>query len=99
MARLIAATAITLALGSTVLAQGPSQMSSPPPPGGVDQPRPLPGANSFTEGQAKDRLEKHGYTNVGTLQKDRNGVWRGRAIHSGKEVAVSVDFRGTITQN
>ena len=39
---------------------------------------PARGANSFTEDQAKSRIEAQGYANVSDLTKDDNGVWRGR---------------------
>ena len=52
--------------------------NSPPNPGA-----PVAGANSFTEGQAKSRIETNGFTNVSDLQKDGNGVWRGKAIEGG----------------
>jgi hypothetical protein len=58
---------------------------------------PVAGANSFTEGQAKSRLETNGFSNVSGLQKDANGVWRGKANKGGKAVDVSVDFQGNVT--
>ena len=51
---------------------------------------PVPGANSFTESQAKDRIAKAGYSDVSGLRKDDQGVWRGTATKSGKSVGVSV---------
>ena len=65
--------------------------NSPPNPGA-----PVAGANSFTEGQAKSRIEARGYTNVAGLTKDGDGVWRGTATQSGKSVKVSVDFQGNV---
>lgn len=59
---------------------------------------PLPGANSFTEGQAKS-LEANGYTAVTGLKKDDNGVWKGSAMSAGAQVNVSVDYRGNIVRN
>jgi protein-disulfide isomerase len=58
---------------------------------------PVAGANSFTEGQAKSRLEDNGFTNVSDLRKDNNGVWRGKASKGGKAMDVSVDFQGNVT--
>src|SRR6478672_8580958 len=57
---------------------------------------PVAGANSFTEGQAKSRLESNGYSNVTALQKDDAGVWRGKAQKDGKPVDVSLDFQGNV---
>src|SRR3954451_20843839 len=59
---------------------------------------PLAGANSFTEGQAKSRIENMGFANVTDLKKDDNGVWRGRAMKSGQTVDVSVDYQGNVIQ-
>jgi hypothetical protein len=57
---------------------------------------PVAGANSFTEGQAKSRIEARGFTNVTGLMKDSDGVWRGTATQAGKSVKVSVDFQGNV---
>src|SRR5438552_10113256 len=58
---------------------------------------PVAGANSFTEGQAKSRIESSGYTNVSELRKDDQGVWRGKAMKDGKSISVSLDFQGNVT--
>jgi hypothetical protein len=68
--------------------------NSPPNPGA-----PVAGANSFTEAQAKSRIEARGYTNVSGLKKDDAGVWRGSASQGGKTVNVSVDFQGNVVGN
>lgn len=57
---------------------------------------PVKGANSFTQSEAKSRIEGQGYTQVGALQKDRDGVWRGTAYKDGKPVQVSVDYQGNV---
>jgi hypothetical protein len=57
------------------------------------------GANSFTEKQARDRISKAGYTQVGTLAKDKSGVWRGTATKAGKSMAVGLDYKGNVTAN
>ena len=57
---------------------------------------PVTGANSFTEGQAKSRIESDGFANVSDLKKDDNGVWRGKAQKNGKSVNVSLDFKGNV---
>jgi hypothetical protein len=51
---------------------------------------------SFTEGQAKSKIEDAGYTNVTELKKDDNGVWRGKASKGGSASAVSIDFQGNV---
>lgn len=65
--------------------------NSPPNPGA-----PVAGANSFTEGQAKSRIEQHGFKNISGLKKDDAGVWRGKADKDGKAADVSVDFQGNV---
>ena len=57
---------------------------------------PVAGANSFTEGQAKSRIESNGFSNVSDLKKDDSGVWRGKAQKDGKSVNVSLDFQGNV---
>jgi len=62
----------------------------------ADAGAPLKGANSFTEGQAKDRALSYGLTDVGGLKKDDDGIWRGAATQDGKPVEVAVDFKGNV---
>jgi hypothetical protein len=66
-------------------------MAKAPEPGA-----PLKGANSFTEGQAKDRILAAGLTAVSSLVKDGDGIWRGSAMKDGKSVKVAVDFKGNV---
>lgn len=54
------------------------------------------GANSFTEGQARSRLAGAGLSNVTGLKKDDQGIWRGKAMRNGKNVAVGFDYKGNI---
>ena len=54
------------------------------------------GSNSFTEGQAKSRLESAGFSNVTGLTKDNDGIWRGKASRGGKDVSVGLDFKGNV---
>ena len=56
-----------------------------------------PGANSFTENQARTRLMEKGYTAVSALKKDKDGVWRGTAMKDSRSVAVGVDYKGDIS--
>lgn len=57
---------------------------------------PVAGANSFTESQAKSRIEDAGFTAVSELKKDDNGIWRGKATKSGVASNVSIDFQGNV---
>lgn len=54
------------------------------------------GANSYTEGQARSRLEDHGFTAINNLRKDDNGFWRATATRGGTSGEVALDFRGRI---
>ncbi|WP_342363185.1 PepSY domain-containing protein [Terrarubrum flagellatum] len=66
-------------------------------PSKPDANAPLAGANSFTQSQAKSRIEASGFSAVSELQKDEKGVWRGSATKDGKSMSVAVDFRGNVT--
>lgn len=97
---LAAALALT---ASTALAQKPANPDANTPavasPDTKNSNAPVEGANSFTEGQARARIEKEGFTNVTGLTKGAKGVWRGQAMRGGKQVAVSLDFQGNVTSN
>ncbi len=100
--RLLYSAAIILALtASAAVAQNPPANNGPNNnaingTGGNNPGAPVKGANSFTEGQAKSRIEARGYTQVKGLQKDDSGVWRGTAMKDGKSTTVSVDFQGNV---
>lgn len=59
---------------------------------------PVPGANSFTEDQARERITGAGFQQVTGLKKDDQGIWRGKAMKGGKQVDVSLDYRGNVNQ-
>jgi hypothetical protein len=75
----------TAAPGATPRAEGPPTTTTPEA-----------GANSFTEGQARGRIEAAGYTDVQGLAKDDQGVWRGKAMRNGTQSDVGLDFRGNV---
>lgn len=56
------------------------------------------GANSFTEGEARSRLDKAGFKDAKDLKKDDQGIWRGTAMRGGKSVAVGLDFKGNVAE-
>ncbi len=62
----------------------------------VDEGAPLEGANSFTEGQAQDRIIAAGLTAPSTLTKDDKGIWRGTATEGGESMEVAVDYKGNV---
>ena len=69
------------------LADNPASATATPP---------LAGANSFTESQARDRIEASGYTAVTALTKDAQSIWRGMAMKGGRSVRVALDYKGNV---
>jgi hypothetical protein len=60
-------------------------------------PQASPGADSLNEDQAKVRIEGKGYLDISGLQKDKHGIWRGKAtLKDGRSVAVILDLEGNI---
>lgn len=57
---------------------------------------PVEGANSFTEGQAKERIEKAGYSEVKALKKDDKGIWMAEGIKDGKATMIALDYQGNV---
>ena len=64
--------------------------------GDVGSARLEPGSNSFTESQARSKIEEAGYQNVTELKKDDQGIWRAKAQKSGQTVSVGLDFKGNV---
>jgi len=84
--------------------QGPAAAEGPSNPAirteeGNNASRPVAGANSFTEGEAKSRIEARGFANVSDLKKDDEGIWRGKAMREGRSVDVALDFQGNVFAN
>ena len=101
MKRSIFLLAIGLLAATSASAQNPPAQSGPGnnavnSSGQNNSNAPVAGRNSFTEGQAKSKIEDAGYTNVTELKKDDNGVWRGMASKSGSATTVTVDFQGNV---
>lgn len=57
-----------------------------------------PGANSFTEGQAKQHILNSGYASVSDLTKGSDGIWRGTATKGGQSISVALDFKGNVSE-
>jgi negative regulator of sigma E activity len=94
---------VTGGLGHSAVAQNTSPQANPHPStpaiagaGTNNQGAPAVGANSFTEAQAKSRIEKAGYANVSGLVKDKDGIWRGRANNGSATVPVALDYQGNV---
>jgi hypothetical protein len=98
---IIAAAALMSAVATTSLAQTtPSAEGETPAvatPDSENPTAPVEGANSFTEAQAKERIEEAGYTEVSGLKLDDKGVWQATAMKEGKSVSVALDYQGNVT--
>ncbi len=102
---LASALALSLGLGATAFAQSPP-VGGPDAKGNaplkhmhtVNDGSAKPGANSFTEGQARQHIVNSGYGDVTGLTKGQDGVWRGMATHNGAQVNVAMDFKGNVTE-
>ncbi|PWK61744.1 hypothetical protein [Aminobacter sp. AP02] len=100
MKKLILSAALLAATGLYAHAQTqPSSDGNTPAivaPDSTNPTAPVPGANSFTEAQAKTRIEEAGFQNVSGLVKAETGIWQGKATKDGKEVVVSLDYQGNV---
>lgn len=94
-------------IGAAVAQQVPANPNAPsnpavtlPAPSGAAPvtAAPAAGANSFTELQARTRLENQGFTGVTGLTKDTDGIWRGMGMKAGRSMSVSVDYQGNIVE-
>ncbi len=54
------------------------------------------GRNSFTKGQAQDRILKAGYSDVQNLTLDADGLWQATAQLNGQSVHVALDYKGAV---
>ncbi|MQW89751.1 PepSY domain-containing protein [Sinorhizobium saheli] len=97
----IAAAALISAVATASFAQTtPSAEGDTPAvatPDSQNPAAPVAGANSFTEAQAKERIEEAGYTDVKGLKLDDKGVWQATAMKDGKSVSVALDYQGNVT--
>jgi hypothetical protein len=90
-----------LIMATTASAQTPPAKTGPNnnavnSPGQNNSNAPVAGRNSFTESQARSKIEEAGYSKVTDLKKDDNGVWRGKASKGGSSTSVSLDFEGNV---
>lgn len=99
MQKLIIASAMTLAFGTTAAAQGgPTQSTTAIKTAHtVNAGAAETGRNSFTEGQAREHIAHAGFASVSHLTKGNDGVWRGTARKSGHTVQVALDFKGNVS--
>src|ERR1700726_691433 len=104
MKRLLATAVITVLIGAGgAFAQTAAPSANPnastpavASPNANNPGAPTAGANSFTEAQAKSRIEGAGYSNVSGLAKDKDGIWRGKASKGSATVNVALDYQGNV---
>jgi len=107
MNRLLAIAVVTVLTGAALADGAYAQTAAPPANPNASTPAianpnannpgaPAAGANSFTEAQAKSRIEAAGYSNVSGLIKDKDGIWRGKASKGGATVGVGFDYQGNV---
>ncbi|MDP9634948.1 UNVERIFIED_ORG: hypothetical protein J2W85_007043 [Ensifer adhaerens] len=104
MKRMLAATAFLAAGVVSAYAQTPTPSPNPETPAvatpdTTNPTSPVAGANSFTEEQARARLEENGYTEISGLKLDDKGIWQASATKDGKAVTVALDYQGNIVAN
>jgi opacity protein-like surface antigen len=109
----IAVLAGSATLAHDAVAQNTAPVANPHPstpalanPNANNPGAPATGSNSFTETQAKARIEAAGYFNVSGLVKDRDGIWRGKASKptatpgsttaGSTTVDVALDYQGNV---
>lgn len=100
---------ILLTLGALSLATAAYAQEAPKPatepetpavatPDTANPAAPVAGENSFTEDQAKERIEGKGYSGVTALTKAEDGIWNATAMKDGKSFDVKLDYQGNITE-
>ncbi len=99
------ATAFAAAAGTAMAQTADTQRSTTTPPA-ISNPNntaktsaaPVAGKNSFTENEARKRLEDNGFAQVTGLAKDADSIWHAKAVKAGKPTMVSLDYQGNITE-
>lgn len=66
-------------------------------PGDKNPDAPVKGENSFTEDQAKSRIEEAGYSSVTDLKLGEDGIWNASAMKGADKVQVQLDYQGNVT--
>ena len=98
-----AAGAVAFAAAAPALALDPDAGTTTQPnrtsseeTGAIDRVTLEKGKNSFTQNQARARFESAGFTNVGPLVLDDQGIWSGTDTKGDMTVNVGLDYRGNI---
>ena len=97
LAGLLAVAPLGGAFAQSTTTPGTTTPGTTSPTSGAERPTaPVPGANSFTEGQARGRIQDSGFADVSDLRKDDQGIWRGKAMRNGQSIGVAIDYKGTV---
>ena len=90
------AASAAMAQGAKPAANGDASTPAVTTSGDNNAGKPVAGANSFTEAQAKSHIEAAGYTTVSALMKDNDGIWRGKGTKNGVVQNVALDYQGNV---
>ena len=86
-AALVCATAVSAYAQTTTVPATDGETPAVATPDTTNTTAPVEGANSFTEAQAKERIEAAGYTGLTGLKLDEKGVWQATAMKDGKSMS------------
>ena len=95
-AALLGASALTAVAQTSATPSADANTPAVATPNTKNPAAPVAGSNSFTEAQAKERIEKAGYGGVTALKLDDKGLWQSNATKDGKSVSVTLDYQGNI---
>lgn len=95
-AALVCATAVSAYAQTTTVPATDGETPAVATPDTTNTTAPVEGANSFTEAQAKERIEAAGYTGLTGLKLDDKGVWQATAMKDGKSMSVAMDYQGNV---
>lgn len=99
MNKLVVAAGAAALFSISAMAQTSTTSPLQAPQSGVDSNAPLPGANSFTENQVRERLTEKGVRQIADLQKGDDGIWRGTGWVGDRKVSLAFDYRGNLVLN
>ena len=95
-AALVCATAVSAYAQTTTVPAMDGDTPAVATPETPNAPAPVEGANSFTEEQARERIEAAGFTGVADLKLDDQGIWQATAMKDGKSMPVAMDYQGNV---
>lgn len=95
-AALISASALSAFAQATPAANSDGSTPAVATPESKNATAPVEGANSFTQDQAKSRIEEAGFSDVKNLMKDDKGIWMAAGMKDGKTVNIALDYQGNV---